>query len=68
MNTDKTIIKSRKNFKKLLILTGIYAIFAFILTFSVIFKINNSVVMHADNVSITNSSYAHGDIVTSGEK
>jgi hypothetical protein len=51
MKTDRKIIKSRKHFKKLLILTGIYAIFAAIISFSVIFVINNSIVTHIDGVS-----------------
>jgi hypothetical protein len=51
MKTDRKIIKSRKQFKKLLILTGIYAIFAAIISFSVIFIINNSIVTHTGDIS-----------------
>ncbi|MCL4377638.1 MAG: hypothetical protein M1409_04540 [Actinobacteria bacterium] len=71
MKTDRKIIKSQKQFKKIVLLTGIYAIFAAIISFSVIFIINNSIVMHADDVanikSVTESSNATASSVNSAD-
>lgn len=65
MKTDRKIIKSRKQFKKIVLLTGIYAIFAAIISFSVIFIINNSIVTHTDDVSNIKSATASSNITTS---
>jgi hypothetical protein len=65
MKTDRKIIKSRKQFKKLLILTGIYAIFAAIISFLVIFILNNSIVIHTGDVSNIKSIDGSSNVVES---
>ncbi|MCX6383835.1 MAG: hypothetical protein NTV16_05025 [Actinobacteria bacterium] len=65
MKTDRKIIKPRKQFKKIVLLTGTYAIFAAIISFSVIFIINNSIVTHTDDVSNIKSAAESSYITTS---
>lgn len=58
------LIKTNKKFTKILILTGMYAVLAFIISISVISVINNSIVTHINGFEINNSIVAQTNNVS----
>jgi len=64
MKTGRKIMKFQKQFKKIALLTGIYAIFAAIISFSIIAFIDNSTTTGTDEISNTsNTSVSNNKMV-----